>query len=381
MSIAELLEGKRVCVCGGSGGVGKTTSAAAIALGMAARGAKVAVVTIDPAKRLANALGLEELENEPRRVPARRLQREGLTVAGELWAMMLDPKRTFDELIDRIAPDPERAQEIKENRVYGELSTAVSGSQEFTAVAKLYDLDQEGKFDLLVLDTPPSRNAVDFLEAPGRLTSFLEGRALKAFMRPTGLGMRVLGRGATPLLAALRRVTGIDLLSDLSTFFQLLGDMTNDFSLRAAQVQQMLRDETTAFVLVTSAGREPIDEAIWFHQTLQDSGLPFEGVIVNRVHHDLLGDHETGDVAETLERVLRPDLVDRVAENLHDYHVLARRDQDNIARLQSTLGTHPLLLVPHLDDDIHDIDGLLQMHRYLFASQAERERMIADVVA
>jgi anion-transporting ArsA/GET3 family ATPase len=143
----------------------------------------------------------------------------------------------------------------------------------------------------------------------------------------------------------------------------------------------MLRDETTAFVLVTSAGREPIDEAIWFHQTLQDSGLPFEGVIVNRVHHDLLGDHETGDVAETLERVLRPDLVDRVAENLHDYHVLARRDQDNIARLQSTLGTHPLLLVPHLDDDIHDIDGLLQMHRYLFASQAERERMIADVVA
>ncbi|HUO72747.1 MAG TPA: ArsA-related P-loop ATPase [Solirubrobacteraceae bacterium] len=381
MSVAELLEGKRVCVCGGSGGVGKTTSAAAIALGMAARGGKVAVVTIDPAKRLANALGLEELENEPRRVPARRLKREGLTVEGELWAMMLDPKRTFDELIDRIAPDPERAQEIKENRVYGELSTAVSGSQEFTAVAKLYDLDQEGNFDLLVLDTPPSRNAVDFLDAPGRLTSFLEGRALKAFMRPTGLGMRVLGRGATPLLAALRRVTGIDLLSDLSTFFQLLGDMTNDFSLRAAQVEQMLRDETTAFVLVTSAGREPIDEAIWFHRTLEDSGLPFAGVIVNRVHHDLLGDQDTGDVAETLERVLRPDLVDRVAENLHDYHVLARRDEDNIARLQRELGTYPLLLVPHLDDDIHDIDGLLQMHRYLFASQAERERMIADVIA
>src|SRR5207344_3280034 len=120
----------------------------------------------------------------------------------------------FDDLIERLAPTPERAQEILENRVYRELSTAVSGSQEFTAVAKLYELDREGEFDLLVLDTPPSRNALDFLDAPGRLTSFLEGRALKAFVRPTGLGMRVLGRGATPFLAALRRVTGVDLLTD-----------------------------------------------------------------------------------------------------------------------------------------------------------------------
>src|SRR5438309_892043 len=215
MSVADLLEGKRVCVCGGSGGVGKTTTSAAIALGMAARGAKVAVVTIDPARRLANALGLEELENEPRRVPPERLQAEGVEVSGELWAMMLDPKRTFDELIDRIAPDPTRADEIKANRVYRELSTAVSGSQEFTAIAKLYDLDQQHDFDLLVLDTPPSRNALDFLEAPGRLSSFLEGGALHALVRPTGVGMRVLGRGATPLLGALRRVTGVDLLSDL----------------------------------------------------------------------------------------------------------------------------------------------------------------------
>ena len=184
MSVAELLEGKRVCVCGGSGGVGKTTTSAAIALGMAAEGAKVAVVTIDPAKRLANALGLHELENEPRRVEPERLAGSALEVKGELWAMMLDPKRTFDELIERVAPDPERAEEIKSNRVYRELSTAVSGSQEFTAVAKLYELDRDGDFDLLVLDTPPSRNALDFLDAPGRLTSFLEGRALKTFIAP-----------------------------------------------------------------------------------------------------------------------------------------------------------------------------------------------------
>ena len=144
MSIADLLKDKRVCVCGGSGGVGKTTTSAAIALGMAARGAKVAVVTIDPARRLANALGLEELHNEPRLVASARISDAGLEMKGELWAMMLDPKRTFDELIDRIAPDPERAEEIKANRIYRELSTAVSGSQEFTAVAKLYDLAQAG---------------------------------------------------------------------------------------------------------------------------------------------------------------------------------------------------------------------------------------------
>jgi len=175
----------------------------------------------------------------------------------------------------------ERAAEIKVNRVYRELSTAVSGSQEFTAIAKLYELDREGDFDLLVLDTPPSRNALDFLDAPGRLTSFLEGRALKAFIRPTGFGMRVLGRGAAPLLSALRRVTGIDLINDLTTFFALLGDMTEDFSRRAAQVERMLHADTTAFLLVTSAQTGPVEEAIWFGRTLEESGLPFAGAIVN----------------------------------------------------------------------------------------------------
>jgi anion-transporting ArsA/GET3 family ATPase len=381
VSVAELLEGKSVCVCAGSGGVGKTTTSAAIALGMAARGAKVAVVTIDPAKRLANALGLEELENAPRRVEPERLAATGIESDGELWAMMLDPKRTFDELIDRIAPDPARAQEIKQNRVYRELSTAVSGSQEFTAVAKLFELDREGDFDLLVLDTPPSRNALDFFDAPGRLTSFLEGRALKAFVRPTGLGMRVLGRGAAPFLAALRRVTGVDLLTDLSTFFALLGDMSKDFSERARQVERMLRAPTTAFVLVTSAQRAAIDEAIWFRRTLQQSGLPFAGVVVNRVHHDVLGENEVEDLLAALGKGLPPGLAARVAENFGDYHVLARRDARNIERLDAELGDRPLLLVPHFDDDIHDVAGLLRVRRYLFASQAERERMIDAVVA
>jgi anion-transporting ArsA/GET3 family ATPase len=379
-----MLERKRICVCAGSGGVGKTTTSAAIALGMAAEGAKVAVVTIDPAKRLANALGLEELQNDPRRVEPERLVPGGLEVRGELWAMMLDPKRTFDELIERVAPTRERAEEIKANRVYRELSTAVSGSQEFTAIAKLYDLDQEHEFDLLVLDTPPSRSALDFLDAPQRLNSFLEGRALKALMRPTGVGMRVLGRGATPLLAGLRRVTGVDLVTDLATFFQLLGDMTADFSARARQVEQLLRATTTAFVLVSSAEREPIEEAIWFHRTLERTGLPFAGVVVNRVHHDLLSGSEPADVGAALRKTaLSPDLAARVAENFRDYHLLARRDDHNIRQLARALGEHehPLLMVPQLDDDVHDLEGLMRMHRYLFAAAEERERLIAELVA
>ena len=384
MSVADLLDGKRVCVCGGSGGVGKTTTSAAIALGMAARGAKVAVVTIDPAKRLANALGLQELENEPRRVEPERLAGAGVEFRGELWAMMLDPKRTFDELIDRVAADPARAQEIKDNRVYRELSTAVSGSQEFSAVAKLYELDRDGQFDLLVLDTPPSRNALDFLDAPGRLTSFLEGRALKAFMRPTGLGMRVLGRGASPLLAALRRVTGVDLLSDLSTFFGLLGDMTEDFSARAGQVERMLRAPTTTFLLVTAAQAPSIDEAIWFRRTLQSAGMPFGGVIINRFHHDMLGDADAGDIAGRLADRLPAGLAERVAANFDDYHLLARRDRRNLARLTAELGGSELpdpILVPHLDGDVHDIAGLERIRRFLFASDEQREQLIRRVVA
>src|ERR1700760_3087239 len=289
--------------------------------------------------------------------------------------MMLEPKPTFDELIDRVAADPRRAEEIKRNRVYAELSTAVSGSQEFTAVAKLHELEREGDFDLLVLDTPPARNALDFLEAPGRLTSFLEGRTLRTLARPTGLGMRVLGRGASPLLGALRRITGVDLLSDLSTFFGLLGDMTDDFSARAGQVERMLRAPTTTFLLVTAAHAPAIDEAIWFRRTLQDGGMPFGGVIVNRFHHDMLGDADPGDVAGLLSDRLAPDLAARVAANLDDYHRLARRDRRTAARLPGELrapASPEPILVPHLDGDVHDIAGLERVRRFLFASDAER---------
>jgi anion-transporting ArsA/GET3 family ATPase len=300
---------------------------------------------------------------------------------GELWAMMLDPKRTFDELIERIAPDAGRAAEIKANRVYRELSSAVSGSQEFTAVAKLYDLAQGDRFDLLVLDTPPARNALDFLDAPGRLAAFLEGRALRALSRPTGASFRLIGRSASPFLAGLRRITGVDLLGDLSTFFGLLGDMTSDFSARAAAVEAMLRAPTTTFMLVTSAQHEPIEEAIWFARTLREQGFPFGGVVINRFHHDLLGDSDAEDVLGALRTTMDEPLAAKVAANFADYHVLARRDERNVARLADELGGVAPLLVPQLDDDVHDIEGLLRVHRYLFAPDDERGALIAGVVA
>ena len=380
MSVAELLAGRRVCVCGGSGGVGKTTTSAAIALGMAQRGLKVGVVTIDPARRLANALGLDELDNEPRRVDPAHV---GTDVSGELWAMMLDSKRTFDELIDNVAPDAERADSIKANRVYRELSGAVSGSQEFTAVAKLYELQRDGDFDLLVLDTPPSRNALDFLEAPGRLTSFLDGSALRTLIRPTRLGMRVLGRGASPLLGALRRITGLDLLSDLQTFFGLLGSMTEEFSARATQVERMLRADTTAFVLVTAATEPAVEEAIWFARTLDEGGLRFAGVVANRIHHDRLGRAGGAEVAETLRGALPAGLAGRVAATFDDYHRLARRDARHLARLRAELGgdAETIIEVPMLDDDVHDVAGLRGVQAYLFASAEERARLIAELVA
>src|ERR671929_165668 len=203
-SVEALVSGKRIVICAGSGGVGKTTTAAALAMGMAERGQRVAVVTIDPARRLADSLGLEELGNEPRLVDPERFAAHGVRMEGELWALMLDAKGTFDALIERLAPDARTRDEIFANRIYQQLSGAVAGSQEFTAIAKLYELDRSGRFDVLVLDTPPSRNALDFLDAPDRLTSFFEGRALRVFLGPTGLAAKVMGRSTGIVFSVLK---------------------------------------------------------------------------------------------------------------------------------------------------------------------------------
>jgi anion-transporting ArsA/GET3 family ATPase len=381
VNVADVVADKRIVICGGSGGVGKTTTSAAIGMGAAAAGRKVAVVTIDPAKRLANSLGLEELGNEPALVDPALFARAGVEMQGELWAMMLDPKRTFDDLIDRLAPNEKARDEVLGNRIYQELSNAVAGSQEFTAMAKLYELDRDHDFDLIVLDTPPSRNALDFLDAPDRLTQFFEGRALQVFLRPTGLAARVMGRGTGMVFGVLKRVTGIDLLEDLAVFFRSLSGMIDGFKERAQAVNKLLADRRTVFLLVTSPEREPIDEAIFFWRKLKAARMPFGGVVVNRVHHDLLGDAEVDDVSDELAAELGDKLAGRVAENFRDYHVLARRDARNIERLGSQLRDDRLLLVPYLDEDVHDIEGLARLDRYLFATEAQRRKLLDEVVA
>jgi len=381
VNVADVVADKRIVICGGSGGVGKTTTSAAIGMGAAAAGRKVAVVTIDPAKRLANSLGLEELGNEPALVDPALFARAGVEMQGELWAMMLDPKRTFDDLIDRLAPNEKARDEVLSNRIYQELSNAVAGSQEFTAMAKLYELDRDHDFDLIVLDTPPSRNALDFLDAPDRLTQFFEGRALQVFLRPTGLAARVMGRGTGMVFGVLKRVTGIDLLEDLAVFFRSLSGMIDGFKERAQAVNKLLADRRTVFLLVTSPEREPIDEAIFFWRKLKAARMPFGGVVVNRVHHDLLGDAEVDDVSDELAAELGDKLAGRVAENFRDYHVLARRDARNIERLGSQLRDDRLLLVPYLDEDVHDIEGLARLDRYLFATEAQRRKLLDEVVA
>jgi anion-transporting ArsA/GET3 family ATPase len=351
------LAGKRIVICAGSGGVGKTTTAAALALGLARRGRRVAVVTIDPARRLANALGLEALGNEPHRVAA------GLDGEGELWAMMLDAKRTFDELIERLAPDARTGDEVLANRIYQQLSTAVAGSQEFTAIAKLYELDQEGGFDVLVLDTPPSRNALDFLDAPGRLAHFFQGRAIRLLLRPAGLSGRLLGRGTGVVFAVLQRVTGVDLLQDLSTFFRALGGMVDGFTERARRVGALLEDPSTTFLIVTAPRDDPVEEALFFHRKLRDAGMPFGGVVVNRVHAaPAAGDAAAGD---ELREELGPALAGRVADATRELAALARRDRANLDRLLAVLGRPRAAVVPELDEDVHDLPGLARVAAHL----------------
>src|SRR5919204_278698 len=232
------------------------------------------------------ALPEEMLGNEARQVDAERFAEHGLEMRGELWAMMLDAKRTFDELIERHAADERTRDAVLSNRIYQELSNAVAGSQEYMAMEKLYELHQEARYDLLVLDTPPTRQALDFLEAPERMTRFIEGKSLQFFLKPGRLGIRALGRSGGMLFSALKRITGIDLLQDLSEFFQSFGDMAEGFSERAKRVKEVLGNRRTTFLLVTAPEGDPIDEAIFFWRRLKDAKLPFGGVVVNKVHPD-----------------------------------------------------------------------------------------------
>jgi anion-transporting ArsA/GET3 family ATPase len=352
-ALDQVLQGREICICAGAGGVGKTSTSAAVALGAAAQGRKVAVLTIDPAKRLANSLGLEKLGNEPRRVP----RIEG---PGELWAMMLDAKRTFDDLVESYASDERTRDAVLSNRIYQELSSAVSGSQEYMAVEKLYELHVAGDYDLLVLDTPPTRNALDFLDAPERLNRFIDSRSLRFFLGSTRTGLKLVGRGSGILFSVLERVTGIDLLRELSEFFASFGDMSEGFRARAERVNELLGSGAATFLLVTSPRRDAIDEAIYFHQRLRERDMPFGGAVVNRFH-DVRGE----DIE--LEGLLGEDLASKVDANFADYRALAERDRANMKRLTAELAGGPVIVVPELDGDVHDLGGLQAMVDHLFA--------------
>ena len=367
--LAELLADRRVCICAGPGGVGKTTASAAIAAGMAARGRRVAVLTIDPAKRLADSLGLPELGNVERRVDPALFAAAGTELGdGELWAMMLDSKQTFDDVIREHAPDVESRDRILSNRIYQQLSGALAGSQEYMAMEKLYELNASGRYDLLVLDTPPSRNALDFLEAPNRLLQFIDGRALSVFMKPTGIGMRVFGRGASVMFSILRRITGVDLIEDLAEFFQAFGGMVAGFRERARRVNELLADDSTAFLVVCAPQAEPIAEALHFHRKLLDAELPFAGAIVNRVHREADIRRRPAKLREELAATLGDDdLAERVVANFDDFRELSRADRANIDRFTAELRRSDAVIeVPFLDHDVHDVAGLLEVDRYLF---------------
>ena len=356
----DRLRDRRVIVCAGAGGVGKTTTSAAIALGLAAEGRRVAVITIDPARRLSDALGVESLDNEPQRVDPERLAGHGIDVRGELWAMTLDPRRTFDDLIAELATTERMRDDVLENRVYQQIAGAVAGAQEYTAIAKLYELDHDGGFDVIVLDTPPSRSALDFLDAPERLTSFLDSQLLRAFVAPSGLASRIAARGSGAVLAVLTRVTGSALIDELRGFFASVGALSDGFRERAASVGRLLADDATAFVVVSSTEREPVDEAIHFGRALTTRGLPFAGLVVNRMHVAVDDAIEVGD--EALGR--------KVARAVAEVNLLAERDAAALARLTQELGDEQPAQIPHLDQDVHDLDGLVAVHSHLFGPGA-----------
>lgn len=247
---------------------------------------------------------------------------------------------------------------------------------------KLFEIHQEGRYDFLVLDTPPSRNALDFLDAPKRLTQFIEGRGMQMFMKPTGFATKVVGRGSSMAMGMLKRVTGLDLLSDLSEFFQAFSGMVDGFRERAKRVSELLADPATTFVVVCGPQGEPIEEAVYFHRKLVEAQLPVGGVIVNKVHYETEADLTSGEVQADLSELLDDDdLAERVARNFADYQALAERDARNVEHLQRELQPKAVIRIPYLDEDVHDLEALLKIDRYLFASEEQREELAASGAA
>lgn len=370
-ALVDRLDGARVVVCAGPGGVGKTTTAAALGLVLAGRGRRVAVVTIDPARRLADALGLGTLANDPERVDPERMAALGVASPGELWACMLDPQRTFDGLIDELSPDPATRERVLANPLYRQISGAAGGSHEFTAVARLHDLVADPRFDVVVLDTPPSRNALDFLDAPDRIAGFLEGRAVQALLGQgkSGIAARIARRGTGLALGALQRLTGVDVVRDLATFFEALGPLTDGFAARAVAVRAILRDDRTRFVVVSGPGPIPAAEAVFFREHLRTVDMPFTGLVVNRVETVAAGDGDRdGDrVAADLTAVLGEATAAKVGRTWDEHRDRSARDTIAVAALARAVGDRRPAVVAALDGEVFDLPALAAVRDLLIA--------------
>ena len=356
MSLLPLVRSRSIVVCAGPGGVGKTTTAAVLALEGARQGRRTVVVTIDPARRLADALGLGSLSNDPRMV-------EG-DWAGELWALMLDTKSTFDALVAKYARSPDQASAILANRFYRNLSGALSGTQEYMAMEKLFELHEEERFELIVVDTPPTRNALDFVDAPRRLTRFLENRVVRLLMTPTRAYFRAVNAATQALLRTIARVVSSEVVQDAATFFQAFEGMEDGFRQRAGQVLGLLSDPGTAFVLVASPRRDAVEEAAFFVDKLAEAGIEIEVIVLNRVH-PAFGEGSAESDRQRFEALAGTPLAPYYA-NRAEFRVVASGEQSRAGELAGRV-SGPTVQVPFLADDVHDLSGLAEVGSYLFA--------------
>ena len=393
MSLEKLLDENRILVCCGSGGVGKTTIAASLAIQAAALGRRTLVLTIDPARRLANALGIGALGNEVRRVPARKFEAAGMPLRGELYAMMLDTKRTFDDIVERFAPNKDVRDAILRNPIYQQLADTLTGSREYMAMEKLYEVHAEGGYDLIVLDTPPTKHALDFLEAPDRITDFLGGKWMhllaKPYLAAGRIGFKVFRRGASGVFSILEKVTGMEFLQDLSDFILSFEGMYEGFKQRARRVKALLGQEETAFVLVTGPNKLVVEEAIFFYEQLLAHKMHVEAVVVNKIHlppggrsgrtaprkSDFLREERRAKAAARMAEAVDDPAFRSVAEKLlrnYGHHlVLAEMDARNVQALRAPLGARVTFAeIPLLPIDVHDFDGLKRMNEHLFGARA-----------
>jgi anion-transporting ArsA/GET3 family ATPase len=368
--LAEATAKSTVLITVGSGGVGKTTIAATLALRAAMEGQGALVCTIDPARRLANALGLKALGNAETLISTDTFTRAGLVPRAELRAMMLDMKRAWDELIERQAP-PDKRQKILDNRFYQSLSTALAGSQEYAAMEKLWELRTQRDYPLIVLDTPPTTHALDFLDAPGRILDFLDNDAARWLLTPAlaagKLGLKLFNLGGSYMARALSRITGTEALQQLADFMLNISGMNEGFRERAQQTRALLRAPTTAFVLVTSPVPERLDEALAFHQLLLEHGMRVAAVVANRVH--VAPTAAAWAEGAALAQPIRGLVELTLTENEHQ----ARRDAKGLARLREAVGSTPVVLVPRFEAEVHDLAALHETSRWLWGDSSLAE--------